>query len=141
MYACTWLFLRTAVSWPLSQGPTSAPVLGAASSLLCVECMFLPGAPTLPGACLVHRSYGNTPLTPPPAGPVASCLCSFSFLSCSLTLGGEGATPLVGLPPSLLLPVPCGTLLWGQVPPFCPFTIVLILNLSWECPLCYLHNE
>lgn len=94
-----------------------------------------------PCLCLVHRSHGNVPhFTPPPAGLVSSCLCSFSFLS-SLTLDGEGAAPIIGLPPSLLVPVPCGTSCWGQVLPFCPFRIVFVPILNWKVPLFYVHNE
>lgn len=131
----TWPFLRPAGAAPFPRTHL-CPVLGACSGLLRAECMFQSGAPTLPPVCLVHSSHDNLPSSPLLLQALWLPVCGACFLSCSLTLG-ERTAPIAGL----LLLVPCGTLLWGQVLPFSPFRTVFIPVLSWEVSPCYMHNE
>lgn len=105
----------------------------------------VPSAPTLTCACLVHRSYGNIPHLTLLLQALRLPVCIARFRSCSPALG-EGLTPGLGFPPSLLLLVPWGTLLWAQGLPFCPFRILFVPVLSREVPqrssvICTMNGE
>lgn len=91
---------------------------------MCVECVFLPGAPTLPGSCVW---YTEAMATAPPH-PSSRKPCDFLFVPLQLSLlladlmvrgcppGGSSVTGVH--PPCPACPL-C-TSLWGQGPPLAP---------------------
>lgn len=104
--------------------PPLAPVHAASSPCVCVECVFLPGAPTLPGSCVW---YTEAMATAPPH-PSSRKPCGFLFVPLQLSLlladvmvrgcapGGSSVTGVHHPCPACPL---CPSL-WGQGPPLAP---------------------